>query len=220
MQVDTRSSGDGSNDGEDHGGSSRERVVVLYDGPLSHDQDWTLKAGPRGPLNLKRGGDKGGTCSMIPGDVSNVSALERVVFTAERGSFGLWKMSWSDTVAGTASDGNRYRYKQQYKYIGITSDGRPPRPDRGAPTGGEGTGYLIQLPSNVAADTLDFDDFFVLVTPSGDVQASSHVNGTLRTQIPPVALDPPPPAAPTIFLGHYIFSTRNVFAGELGCDPL
>jgi hypothetical protein len=213
-------SSDGSDNDQDHRGSNRERVIVLYEGPLSHDQDWTLKSGPRGPDNLKRGGSKGGTCSMLPADVSNVFALERVVFTAEREIFGLWKMSWSDTVAGTTSDGNKYRYRQQFKYIGITSDGRAPRPNRAAPTGGEGTGFLIQVPSNVAADTLDFDDFFLLVTPSGDVQASSHVGGTLRLQIPPVALDPPPPAAPTIFLGHYIFSTRNVLAGELGCDPL
>src|SRR6185437_7208359 len=99
---------------QDHRGMVRERVTVLYEGPLSHDQDWTLTAGPRGPLNLKRGGSNGGTCSMVPADVSNMSALERVVFTAERESFGLWKMSWSYTVAGIASDGNKYRYRQQF----------------------------------------------------------------------------------------------------------
>jgi hypothetical protein len=212
--------------GADHSDNDRdnkgvqEMKIVLYNGPLSHDQDWTLKSGPRGPRNLKRGGSNGGTCSMLQADVSNMFALERVIFTAERMDFGLWKMSWSDAVAGTTSDGGKYRYKQEFKYIGLTTDGRAPRPNRAPDTGGEGTGFLVQLPSNVAADTLDFDDFFLLVAQSGEVTASSHVGGTLRLQIPPVSLDPPPSFAPTIFLGHYIFSTRNVLAGELGCDPL
>jgi len=212
-------SGQASNDEQgDHRGARQERTMVLYDGPLSHDQDWTIKAGPRGPNN-QVAQKRGGTCSMVPANVSNVAGFERVVFIAEKGNLGLWKMSWSDTVSGTATDGNKYVYKQQFDYVGVTTDGRPPQPNRAAPVN-EAGGFLQQVPSNVAADTLDFDDFFLLVTPSTDVAASSHVRGTFRLQIPPVSLDPPPPAFPNIVLGRYIFSIRNQLAGQLACDPL
>jgi hypothetical protein len=194
-------------------------VIVLYDGPLSHDQNWIVKSGSRGPSNLLSP-SSGGTCSMIPADISNVSALEHVAFTAERENLGIWKMSWTDTVAGTASDGNKYTYKQQFEYEGVTTDGRIPRPSRGAPTDEDG-GFLRIVPTNVATDTLDFDDFFLLVMSSGDIAASSHVRAVFRQQIPPVSLDPPPPQfPPKVLLGRYIFSTRTVIAGELGCDAL
>ena len=126
---------------------------------------------------------------MISADVSNVSAVERVVFTAEREELGIWKMSWTDAVSGTASDGNKYKYKQRFDYEGVTTDGRNPRPNRDAPSG-EGGGFLEMLPSNVATDTLEFDDFF-LYTSSGNIAASSHIRAIFRQQIPPVELDPP-----------------------------
>ena len=43
--------------------------TVLYEGPLLHDQNWTIKAGPVSPDNQKSS-SFGGTCSMVPGDVS------------------------------------------------------------------------------------------------------------------------------------------------------
>ncbi len=57
-------------------------ATVLYEGPLVHDQNWHLTAGPPGPDNQK----PGGTCSMIPHDVHNVagSGFERITFEAER----------------------------------------------------------------------------------------------------------------------------------------
>jgi hypothetical protein len=213
-----KSYGDASNDGEDHRGRFRERIIVLYDGPLSHDQEWTIKSGPRGPEN-QIPQKRGGTCSMVPADVSNVSAVERVVFTAKRESLGLWKMSWADTVSGSATDGNKYKYQQRFDYVGITTDGGMPAPNRAAPSG-EGGGFLQILPSNVSTDTLDFNDLFLLTTPSGDVAASSHIRATFRLQIPPVSLDPPPPAFPNLLLGRFIFSIRNQLAGQAGCDPL
>jgi hypothetical protein len=213
-----RSYGNGLSDGEDHRGSTRDFSVVLYEGPLSHDQNWTLKSGARGPENQvpQR---RGGTCSMIPTDVSNVSAVERVVFTAERENLGIWKMSWADTVSGTASDGNKYKYRQRFDYVGVITEGRAPRPNRAAPSD-EGGGFLQMVPDNVATDTLNFDDFFLLVTPSGDVAASSHLRAVYRQQIPPASLDPPMPAFPNVLLGRFIFSTREQLAGQTGCDPL
>src|SRR5207237_7875983 len=45
-------------------------VTVLYQGPLVHDQDWTIKSGAPGPDNQKFRA-LGGTCSMIPSDIHN-----------------------------------------------------------------------------------------------------------------------------------------------------
>jgi hypothetical protein len=196
----------------------RKNDIVLYDGPLSHDQNWTIKSGPRGPQN-QVAQRRGGTCSMIPADVSNVSADERVVFTSERQSLGVWKMSWTDFVSGIASDGNKYKYRQRFAYYGVTSDGRAPRPNRATPSD-EGGGFLQMVPDNVTTDTLDFDDFFLLVTASGEVAASSHIRAVYRQQIPPVSLDPPPAAFPNLLLGRFIFSIRDQLAGQAGCDPL
>jgi hypothetical protein len=213
-----KSYSDESNDGEDRRGSMRENSIVLYDGPLSHDQNWTIKSGPRGPEN-QVAQRRGGTCSMIAADVSNVSAVERVVFTSERQNLGVWKMSWTDTVSGTASDGNKYKYRQRFDYFGVTSDGRMPRPNRAAPSD-EGGGFLQMVPDNVTTDTLNFDDFFLLVTASGEVAASSRIRAVYRQQIPPVSLDPPLAAFPNILLGRFIFSIRDQLAGQAGCDPL
>ena len=128
-------------------------------------------------------------------------------------------MSWADTVSGTASDGNKYKYRQRFDYVGVITDGRAPRPNRAAPSD-EGGGFLQMVPDNVATDTLNFDDFFLLVTPSGDVAASSHIRAVYRLQIPPASLDPPMPAFPNILLGRFIFSIREQLAGQTGCDPL
>jgi hypothetical protein len=218
LPLAAQSSEDVQADSRHHTGRSHEMVIVLYDGPLSHDQNWIVKSGPRGPQNLISP-RRGGVCSMVPANVSNVAGFERVVFTAERQNLGLWKMSWADTVSGKASDGNRYTYKQQFDYLGVTTDGHRPRPSRGMPTD-EGGGFLQMVPDNVATDSLDFDDIFLLVMPSGDIAASSHIRGVFRQQIPPVALDPPPPAFPNLLLGRYIFSVRTALSGEAGCDAL
>jgi hypothetical protein len=206
---------------EDHGGKDRDKIVaVLYEGPLSHDQNWTIKAGPAGPDNQKFRA-VGGTCSMIPSTVDNAtgSGFERVTFEAERDALGVWKMAWTDTVTGTGTDGNLYTYQQHHDFTGVTTDGRAPRPNRGAPTGNEVGGFLQVVPSNVIADALDTHDFFMLRTPTGNLVASSHVHWIFRRQIPPAETDPPPAFFPFLFQG-YIVNIHEQLAGQLGCDPL
>jgi len=199
---------------EDHGGKARDAIaVVLSDGPLAHNEDWIIKAGPVGPDNQQFRG----TCSMIPADVGDVggSGLERVTFEAKRDAFGIWKMEWKDSITGMASDGNLYTYQQHHKFTGVTTDGHPPKPNRGAPTPGtEDTGFLSSIPSNVVADVLELRDFFVLRTPTGNLAASSHVYQVFRL---PLATDAPPPF---IFQHRFILSSHQQLAGQLGCDPL
>src|SRR4051794_33405410 len=81
---------------EEHGTRAQETLTfVLYEGPLSHDENWVIKAGPAGPDNLKAGVN-GGTCSLIPSDIGNAPDLsfERVTFEAQRDDLGIWHMEW------------------------------------------------------------------------------------------------------------------------------
>jgi hypothetical protein len=201
-------------------GVSTNNATVLYLGPLLHDQNWTIRSGPTGPDNQKFRA-LGGTCSMVPNDVSNEigSGLEEVTFEAERLPLGIWKMAWTDTVSGNASDGNSYKYRQRFEYVGATTDGKAPRPSRAFPTA-ENDGFLQPVPSNVTADALDLNDFFLLQTSEGAVAASSHVHWTLRLQIPPVVMDPPPTFFPAVLFGGFIVNLHDQLAGQLGCDPL
>ena len=195
-------------------------VTVLYEGPLAHDQNWTIKYGPPGPNNQKFRAF-GGTCSMIGGDVHNLSGsgIERVTFESELHKPGVWKMAWTDTVSGDASDGNHYAYQQRFEYTGPTTDGKAPKPSRETPTPGF-DGFLQFVPSNVTVDALDLRDFFILQTPAGSVVASSNLHWTLRLQIPPFSTDPPPAFLPFVFPGRFIVNLHDQLAGQLGCDPL
>jgi hypothetical protein len=89
-------SADDDRKGDDHG-----KVTVLYEGPLLHDQNWVIKSGPVSPDNQKSS-SFGGTCSMVPSDVSieTGSGRDRVTFEAENTGLGVWKMAWTDTVSG------------------------------------------------------------------------------------------------------------------------
>jgi hypothetical protein len=208
------------NDGGDHRSGAKYRIAtVLYEGPLVHDQDWTIKSGPVGPDNQKFRA-VGGTCSMIPSDLHNApgSGFERVTFEAKRNHLNVWEMVKTDTVTGTAADGNRYTYQNQFTYRGPTTDGKAPKPNRAMPAPGN-DGFLQNVPSNVNAQALDMIDFFILQTPKGDVVANSHVRWTWRRQIPPVATDPPPAFFPFVNQG-YIVNLHDQLAGQLGCDPL
>jgi len=204
---------------DERGAAQTRSVSILYEGPLVHDQDWTIKAGPANPDNQKFRA-LGGTCSMVPKDVHNVagSGYERVTFEAERLGLGLWKMAWSESIAGTATDGNNYTYSQRLEFTAPTNDGRAPRPNRAMPTS-ENDGFLQIVPSNVNADSLDLIDFFVLQAPGGGIIASSRVHWTWRLQIPPSDSDPPPAFFPVVFQ-RYILNTHDQLAGQLGCDPL
>lgn len=197
---------------EHQGGKPWDTVsVVLYEGPLSHDQDWVIKAGPPGPENQ----EFRGTCSLIPSNVANTRGLERVTFEAEKDAFGIWKMEWKDTVTGTASDGNLYTYQQDHQFTGITTDGHPPRPNRGTPAPDtDDTGFLSSVPNNVLVDALELRDFFLLRTHAGEVVASSHVYSVFRLPLP---TDPPPTF---LFQHRFIQPSHEQLAGQLGCDPL
>jgi hypothetical protein len=205
---------------DDHSRGDHTKVTVLYEGPLLHDQNWTIKAGPVSPDNQKNP-SFGGTCSMVPGDVSiqTGSGRERVTFEAEYTGLGVWKMAWMDTVSGGASNGDKWHYQQRVEFSGTTMDGRAPRPNRSLPSPGN-DGFLQAIPSNVSADALDLVDFFILQPRDGDIAASSHVHFVLRQQIPPVETDPPPDYFPVVVFGKYIVNLHDQLAGQFGCDPL
>jgi hypothetical protein len=157
---------------------------------------------------------------MIPSDVHNVpgSAFERVTFEAKKNHLNVWEMVNTHTAYGTASDGNRYTYQNQFTYRGPTTDGKAPKPNRAMPSPGN-PGFFQVVPSNVNAGALDMIDLFILQTPGGGVVANSHVRWTWRRQIPPVATDPPPAFFPFVNQG-YIVNLHDQLAGQLGCDPL
>jgi hypothetical protein len=202
---------------EDHAGRAQDiRTVVLYEGPLSHDENWVIKAGP----DNGKAGVNGGTCSLITSDISNASgsSFERVTFEIQRDDLGIWRMEWKDSVSGTASDGNLYTYQQRQTFTGVTTDSRAPRPSRAAPTSGtENTGFLSSVPSNVVIDALELRDFFLLRKADGDVVTSSHVYNIFRL---PRASDPPPTAPLVLFQQRFVLDTRQILAGQPGCDPL
>jgi hypothetical protein len=195
-------------------------LTVLYEGPLTHDQNWIIKSGPLSPDNQTFRAF-GGTCSMVPSDVTNRvgSGRERVTFAAESTGLAVWKMAWTDTVSGIAADGNNYHYQQRFEYVGTTTDGKAPRPSRAFPSS-ENDGFLQTVPSNVLADALDLNDIFLLQTPQGGVVANSHIHWALRLQIPPFEMDPPPSFFPVVLFGQYIVVLHDQLAGQLGCDPL
>ena len=144
---------------DDRKGDDHAKVTVLYDGPLLHDQNWTIKSGPVSPDNQKNP-SFGGTCSMVPNDVSiqTGSGRDRVTFEAEYTGLGVWKMAWMETVSGGASNGDEWHYQQRVEFSGTTTDGKAPRPNRSLPSPGN-DGFLQAIPSNVSADTLDLDRF-------------------------------------------------------------
>jgi hypothetical protein len=204
--------------GREHG---RNFVTILYDGPLVHDTDWKI---PQGTTKNQVFRAFGGTCSMIPSDVRNTtdSASEHTTFEAERQPEGIWKMAWTDNVSGkaTAATGQSYDYvyQQRVTYLGTTTDGRAPRPNRTAPSLGD-DGFLQWVPGNVSADALELNDFFILQEEmGGSVVASSHVLTRWRLKITPT--EPPPEFFPAVALGKYIVRSLDQLAGQLGCDPL
>ena len=58
-----------------------DKNIVLYQGPLVHDQQWVITAGTTKTDIL---GGFGGTCSLVPSNVKNVSAREHVRFDSVR----------------------------------------------------------------------------------------------------------------------------------------
>ena len=139
-----------------------ERNTLLYQGPLVHDQQWVMR---RGTTNTNLLGVFGGNCSLIPSNVSNVRGFEQVRLETEYEGLGVWKVTHIDTVVGTAvaAAGQRYTYTYNLRRSvrGITTDGRPPSPNRARPTE-TNPGFLDPVPNNIESTTLEFNDFFLL----------------------------------------------------------
>jgi hypothetical protein len=201
-------------------GNNNTAVTVLYEGPLLHEEDWTIKSGPVSPDNQKSGA-LGGTCSMVPSDVSVMtgSGRDRVTLESEYTGLGVWKIAWTETMSGNTLNGDQWHEQMRIEFSGTTTDGKAPRPNRSLPSPGN-DGFLQPVPANVVSDSLDLTDLFILQPPGGDIAASSHVHFVLRRQIPPVAMDPPPDYFPAVLFGKYIVNLHDQLAGQFGCDPL
>ena len=199
-----------------HGGPKKS--TVLYQGPLVHDQQWMMK---RGTTNNNLLGVFGGTCSLVPSNVRNLSGLEQVQFESEHQGLGVWKIVHLDTVIGTAvgETGQKYRYTYTLRrsVTGITTDGKPPNPNRAMPTSTD-PGFLDPVPSNVESAALKFADFFLLMDEAtGRLIADANVLGWFHRRINPS--EQPPSFFPFVLDG-YIATTLETIAGQAGCDPL
>ena len=192
--------------------------TVLYQGPLVHDTQWVIK---QGQTKTDMWGGVGGTRSIVPADVANRSAVERVGFEAEPQGLGMWKMAWIDTVIGTANavTGQRYRYTYYVRasYVGPTTDGRAPNPSRAMPTN-TSFGFLQFVPANVVADAYTAEDQFLLLDPqTSKIVANAHTILKVHLRLDPA--EQPPAIFPTDLEG-YILTSQEVIAGQFGCDPL
>ena len=195
-----------------------ERNIVLYQGPLVHDQQWVIRSGT---TNTNLLGVFGGNCSLVPSNVRNLSGFEQVRFEYEHQGLGVWKMAHVDTVTGiaVAETGQRYRYTYNLRrsVTGITTDGKAPNPNRAVPTS-TNRGFLDPVPSNVESAALKFEDFFLLIDEAtGRVVADAQVLGWFHRRIDPA--EQPPSFFPFVLDG-YIATTLETIAGQAGCDPL
>jgi hypothetical protein len=195
-----------------------EKDMMLYQGALVHDQQWVMS---RGTTNTNVLGVFGGKCSLIPSNVRNLIGSEQVHFESEYQGLGVWKMAHVDTVVGTAASesGQRYRYTYNLRrsVTGITTDGKPPSPNRAMPTS-TNPGFLDPVPANVESASLRFEDFFLLIDEAtGHVVADAEVHGWFHRRIDP---NEQPPGFFPFVLDGYIATTLEAIAGQAGCDPL
>jgi hypothetical protein len=192
--------------------------TVLYHGPQVHDLQWVMT---RGTTNNQLLGVFGGTCSVIPSNVSNTGGVELVRFEAEYQGLGVWNLTHTDTVVGTAvaqtGELYKYTYNLRRSATGITTNGKPPNPSRAMPTE-TSSGFLDPVPDNIESAALKLEDFFLLRSrPAGQLVADAHVIVRLHRAIDPS--EQPPAFFPAILDG-YIATDRQTIAGEAGCDPL
>jgi hypothetical protein len=195
-----------------------EKSTLLYQGPLVHDRQWVMR---QGTTNTNLLGVLGGNCSLISSNVSNVRGFEQVRLETEYEGLGIWKVTHVDTVVGTAvaATGQRYTYTYNLRrsVIGITTDGRPPDPNRAMPTE-TNPGFLEPVPGNIEAATLEFNDFFLLrEEATGRLVADANVIGVFHRRIDP---SEQPPAFFPFVLDGYIATRLETVAGQAGCDPL
>ena len=199
--------------------AGQHKNIVLYQGPLVHDQQWVITAGT---TKTDMFGVFGGTCSMVSSNVRNVSAREQVRFEAEYLGFGVWNMAHTDTVSGRAiaDTGQRYRYtyRARHTFTGITTDGKAPNPNRAMPSP-TNLGFLDLVPANVVAAALKFEDIFLLRDEAtGDVVADAQVLASLHLRVNPA--EQPPPIFPFVWDGYILTPPYEPIAGQPGCDPL
>ncbi|HEY7307089.1 MAG TPA: hypothetical protein VH601_23395 [Bryobacteraceae bacterium] len=216
-QEDSINRGDSAND-RDRGHGSFHIDTVLYQGALVHDEQWVMT---RGTTNNQLLGVFGGTCSVIPSNVSNTGGFELVRFEAEYQGLGVWKLTHTDTVVGTAVAQTGERYKYTYNLLssatGITTNGKPPNPSRAMPTA-TSRGFLDPVPANIQSAALKLEDFFLLRDrPAGQLVADAHVVVRLHRAIDP---SEQPPAFFPFILNGYIATDIQTIAGQAGCDPL
>jgi hypothetical protein len=203
---------------DDPAPSSFEINTVLYQGPLVHDQQWVMK---QGTTNNNLLGLFGGTRALITSDVRNIKGFEQVRFKAEHQGFGIWKVTHTDTVVGTAvaDTGQQYRYTYNLRLsvTGITTDGKPPKPNLAMPTP-TNPGFLDPVPNNVESAALEFDDTFLLLDKTTKrIVADAKVLAWFHRRIDP---SEQPPAIMPFVLDGYIATTVETVAGQAGCDPL
>jgi len=195
-----------------------ERNILLYQGSLVHDQQWVMR---RGNTNTNVLGVFGGNCSLIPSNVSNIRGFEQVHVETDYEGLGVWKVTHVDTVVGTAvaATGQQYTYAYNLRRSvrGITTDGRPPSPNRAKPTQNN-PGFLDPVPDNIESASLEFNDFFLLrEETSGRIVADANVIGVFHRRIDPLE---PLPAFFPFLLDGYIATRIETVAGQAGCDPL
>lgn len=202
----------------DHTKDRSKTSTVLYEGPMVHDQDWVMRYGTTNNNIL---GVFGGNCSTIPSNVRNLGGYEQIRFETEYQGNGVWNMARIDTINGkaVADTGQRYRYTYSVKhsFTGVTTDGKPPRPNRSRPTP-TNPGFLDIVPSNVVAASLEFKDIFLLGDESsGRLLTDAQVLGHFHYRLDPAEV--PPPFFPFVLDG-YIATSLQTVAGQAGCDPL
>jgi hypothetical protein len=209
---------------DDARGRSQENVakpennILLYEGPLVHDQEWVMRYGT---TNTQVLGVFGGNCSMISSNVRNVRGFEQVRFEAAYQGLGVWKMAHVDTVVGNAiaATGQRFRYTYYLRrsYTGITSDGKAPNPNRAMPTA-TSPGFLEVVPPNVIAASFKFEDIFLLLDDeTSRLVANNHLLASFHWRSDPA--EQPPPFFPFVLDG-YILTDYKQLSGQAGCDPL
>jgi hypothetical protein len=203
--------------GNSSGPGKPEINIVLYEGPLAHDQHWLIKSGTSNPDVW---GGAGGTCSLVATDVKNVSAMEKISFEAKHDGLGIWKMAWIDTVVGTASavggsTSFKYSYYVRTSFVGTTTDGRAPDPSRARPNSPD-MAFLNPIPHNVITDGAQLQDQFLLTDPATNrLVADAQLLFTFGVH----RGEPLPSIFPFELQGLFVTNHLSI-SGSFGCDPL
>lgn len=213
------SAGQDRPDFDEHGRGRKAHIeTVLYTGPMVHDQQWVLRPGTT--ASDVWGGAPAGRCPMVLSEVRNERATEEIRFEADYQGSGIWKMAWTDTIAGTAAGSSQhydYTYVVRASLVGPTTDGKAPAPSRALPSSTD-FGFLGFVPRNVVTDGyLAHDQFLLLERQTNRIVANANV--LMKFHRRKDASEQPPAILPVVLEG-FILTSREVVAGFHGCDPL